>query len=231
MWERGLEINKQNTKARSKPIAENKNAEAIKRENRYSEERRPVSRYRSENRYSEERKHVPIQNKRKEFNMNSNEFPDLQKESETKIDQEPPSNFYAKMCKKTSEEDELRKNNSFQPGYIGFKYDKKTHETTYTRDGIHYAPMEQYKQECIIEEENRAMERWEITLRHLEARCEKESQEYYELYGELDGYANAKIEREQYEEYAKQFDIEEDEQCDMNSDMEEYYDSDIGSVE
>ena len=40
----------------------------------------------------------------------------------------------------------------------------------------------------------------------MEAKYEKESQEYYELTCELDGWALAKKEMDEYEEYSKQFD-------------------------
>ena len=53
----------------------------------------------------------------------------------------------------------------------------------------------------------------------LEARYEKESWEYYQLTGELDGWALAKKEMAEYEEYSKQFD-------DNNEDNENFMESD-----
>ena len=60
---------------------------------------------------------------------------------------------------------------------------------------------------------------------------EKESYEYYELTGELDDYAIAKIERYEYEEYAKQFDNNEDDEVNdyINEDNFSDYDSDRSS--
>ena len=131
------------------------------------------------------------------------------------------------MCKKTSEEDVKRKKENFQPGCIGFKYDKKTHETRYTRDGVNYYSMEKYREECAIEEEKRNMERWIQSLNEMEQRYEAESRLHFELYGELDGYAIAKIEHAEYEEYAKQFEMNETEEYGDDSDYEEDYDSEI----
>ena len=52
----------------------------------------------------------------------------------------------------------------------------------------------------------------------LEARYEKESWEYYQLTGELDGWALAKKEMAEYEEYCKQFEDNDDEEISMESD-------------
>jgi hypothetical protein len=63
------------------------------------------------------------------------------------------------------------------------------------------------------------------------AQRERESHEYYELTGELDDYAIAKIERYEYEEYAKQFDNNEDDEVNdyINEDNFSDYDSDRSS--
>ena len=52
----------------------------------------------------------------------------------------------------------------------------------------------------------------------LEARYEKESWEYYELTGDLDGWALAKKEMAEYEEYSKQFEYNEEDENFMESD-------------
>ena len=221
MWERGLKLDKHSTR-KEKCINEEKQdkpEKIIPRRNREPEQNyvRPERLLRKDK----------IQNPSKEINMNNNnDFPHLNKVKE-KDEEKTPTNFYAEMCKKTSEEDEKRKKENFQPGCVGFKYDKKTHETTYTRDGINYYSMEKYREECEIEEEKRNMERWIQSLNEMEQRYEAESRLHFELYGELDGYAIAKIEHAEYEEYAKQFEMNETEEYGDDSDYEEDYDSEI----
>ena len=53
-----------------------------------------------------------------------------------------------------------------------------------------------------------------------EARLEKESWEYYQETGELDGWALAKIEEKEYEEYCKQFEIDNENEYINESDDE-----------
>ena len=65
------------------------------------------------------------------------------------------------------------------------------------------------------------IQRWNQTVNYLVNKYEEESYNYFEMYGQLDGYALAKIEREKYEKYAAQFELVEDEE-----DYEEYSDSD-----
>ena len=246
MWERGLKFDKHSTKIK-KCVDEEQNYPRRNREpeqnyprrNREPEQKRePEQNYPRRNREPEQNYLRPVRLTRKDKFIkppnlinNNDEFPGLnevKEQNEEKTDE--PTNFYAEMCKKTSEEDIQRKNEDFQPGCIGFKYDKKTHETTYTRDGIEYYPMEKYREECKVDEEKRSMERFQHSLKELERRYEEESQLHYELYGELDGYAIAKIERAEYEEYAKQFEIDETEEQQNHSDYEEdYYDSDMSA--
>ena len=242
MWERGLKFDKHSTKIKKCVDEEQKREpeQNYPRRNREPEQnyprrnREPEQNYPRRNREPEQNYLRPVHLTRKDKFIkppnlinNNDEFPGL---NEIKEKTDEPTNFYAEMCKKTSEEDIQRKNADFQPGCIGFKYDKKTHETTYTRDGIEYYPMEKYREECKVDEEKRSMERFQHSLKELERRYEEESQLHYELYGELDGYAIAKIERVEYEEYAKQFEIDETEEQQNHSDYEEdYYDSDMST--
>ena len=236
MWERGLKLDKHSTK-KKKYNDKGKNHEPEKnnlRPNREVEKKYPTRNREVEKKYPTRNHEVKKdKNPKSLININNNnDFPVFNevKKVEDKKEEEPKSNIYAEMCKKTNDEDERRKKERFQPGCIGFRYDKKTHKTTYTRDGINYYPMEKYHEECRIKEEKRSMERWIQSLDEMEQRYETESRLHYEMYGELDGYALAKIEHAKYNEYAKQFEIELEDPEIISDYDEEYYDSDLSSV-
>ena len=57
-------------------------------------------------------------------------------------------------------------------------------------------------------------------IEELGRKYERESQEHYEIYNELDMYAIAKLERLKYEEYEKQFLIENEEVCSSDEESE-----------
>jgi len=231
MWERGLKLDKHSSK-KKKNVDKKKQDEPDQnypRRNRETEQNYVRRNRETEQKYVRPERVMKNVNLKKTNIINNNDFPDLNEVKEKK-EEKSPTNFYVEMCKKTSEEDERRKNEKFQPGCVGFRYDKKTHKTTYTRDGINYYPMEKYHEECQIEQEKRSMERWIQSLEEMEERYEAESRLYYEMYGELDGYALAKIEHAKYEEYAKQFEINESEEQEYSDYDEEYYDSDLSSV-
>lgn len=225
MWERGLKVD---TSVRSQKKREKKEKNNLKKP-------REIDNYpRNDMHICKHNYRKNIQPKREvnEFQIKQDDFPDINdiKPINEEKEEEPKANVYAEMCKKTSEEDERRKREKFQPGCIGFKYDKITCKTTYTRDGIHYYPIQKYHEECRIEEEKRSLERWIQSLNDMEQRYEAESQLHFEMYGELDGYAMAKLEHARYDEYAKQFDIDENEEENISDYDEEYYDSDLSSV-
>ena len=68
-------------------------------------------------------------------------------------------------------------------------------------------------------EQSRILEKYRQKL-------EEESDKYYEEMGELDGYAIARLEREAYEKYAEQFDIEIPVEDIDNEDSDEYLEDD-----
>ena len=224
MWERGLKVDTSVKKQRKREKKEKYNFIKPKK----------IDNYAGNGMMHNHEKN--IQQPKRELNelqMKQDDFPDINDIKQVNNKKEEPKssiNVYAEICKKTSEEDERRKRRQFQPGCVGFKYDKITHKTSYTRDGINYYPMEKYREECRVEEEKRSMERWIQSLNEMEQRYEAESQLHFEMYGELDGYALAKLEHARYDEYAKQFDINEIEEQEISDYEEEYYDSDLSSV-
>ena len=221
MWERGLKVDTSVKKQRKREKKEKYNFKKPKE----------IINYPRNDMYKDNyRKNMQPKREVIEYQMKQDDFPDINDIKPVNEEKEPKANVYAEICKKTSEEDERRKRRQFQPGCVGFKYDKITHKTSYTRDGINYYPMEKYREECRVEEEKRSMERWIQSLNEMEQRYEAESQLHFEMYGELDGYALAKLEHARYDEYAKQFDINEIEEQEISDYEEEYYDSDLSSV-
>lgn len=103
------------------------------------------------------------------------------------------------------------------PGRVLYSRDNKnwynSYQETFTEEG--WRLMEEQKQ-------NEAMEKMQNDFYDmcdkLEARYERESWEYYELTGDLDGWALAKKEMAEYEEYSKQFEDNEDNENFMESD-------------
>lgn len=138
----------------------------------------------------------------------------------------PLDNKYVNICKNvinTNNDDKLK------PGWIEFR--KKNNCYEYSRDGEKYYPSHLYYNEKLIKSEEEInqeeMIQWNKTVEYLTDIYEKRSQEHYEIYYELDGYALAKIEREKYEKYAEQFEIEEEEEEEELEDDEYYSDTSI----
>ena len=113
-------------------------------------------------------------------------------------------------------------------------------KTQYSRDNVNWynsyeETFTEYQLENMnnqkLEEENKKInEDLDRQLSILFEKRQKESEEYYQITGELDFFAQAEIEREEYEKYAKQFDIEEDEEKENLLDYtnsEEEYENDI----
>jgi hypothetical protein len=116
------------------------------------------------------------------------------------------------------------------------KNDPTTSRIEYSRDNINWqssweetfseAQLEQYQ----LEKEQEDYEDIYRIMDEYSRRIEDESERYYYEVGELDDYAKAVIEREQYEEYAKQFDnsneiesVENNEGDDEEGNLEEDY--------
>ena len=172
--------------------------------------------------------------------INSNEFPSFSDnlKEENKIIVPIDENLkpvveektYLEKCRlKKEEDDKLR----IKEGFIAIKMDKVTKKISYSRNGVNF--VDKYddlytKEEKELEqrkiEEKLERER-EARLNDLEMRYERESQLHYELTGELDGYALAKIEMEKYEEYSRNLErqLEEetmDDVLDQNYENEDY---------
>ena len=104
------------------------------------------------------------------------------------------------------------------PGRILYSRDNKnwynSYQETFTEDGWRLMEEQKYNEE-MEEMHNDFCNMCD----RLEEKNEKESWEHYELTGELDGWALAKKERAEYEEYCKQFeDSNDDEENMMESD-------------
>tara|TARA_B110000285_G_C15114137_1_gene613038 strand:+ start:640 stop:1407 length:768 start_codon:yes stop_codon:yes gene_type:complete len=137
-------------------------------------------------------------------------------------------NSYSSACKEiTNETNTEVTGERLKNGWISFRSDKHTKQITYSKDGLNYVPMSMY----LAEQEEQEQTNRNHALNQLIDQREKESYEYYELTGELDDYAIAKIERYEYEEYAKQFDNNEDDEVNdyINEDNFSDYDSDRSS--
>ena len=129
-------------------------------------------------------------------------------------------NNYIKICENLLETNE----NKLQEGWI--ELSKKNNIVQFTRNGKDYLPIEKYNEKQDSENNDR-IDDWEKVIDHLTNMYEQRSIEHYNIYGNLDGYTLAKIEREKYEIYAAQFDEEEDEEEEFS---DEYYDSDNSSL-
>ena len=142
---------------------------------------------------------------------NSIEFPSLQATepalSSRELSENNVGNKYALACKGVIEEDDdNEKAERLANGWIAFRCDPKTNKRTYSTDGVHYISTDLYVSEL---EESRRIESdvtWTREMTEMVERDEQASAEHYELYGEMDEYAIAKFNRQQYQEYAKQFD-------------------------
>ena len=105
-------------------------------------------------------------------------------------------------------------------------------ETEYSRDGTNWylswneTFSETQLQRMEYEEEEEQQFEQSRILEKYRQKLEEESDKYYEEMGELDGYAIARLEREAYEKYAEQFDIEIPVEDIDNEDSDEYLEDD-----
>lgn len=141
-------------------------------------------------------------------------------------------NSYSSACKEIINETNTEETGKrLKNGWISFRCDKHTKKITYSKDGLNYVPMSVYLEEQEELEYVESQNNWNHALNNLINQRERESYEYYELTGELDDYAIVNIERHEYEEYAKQFDNNEDDEVNDygNEDNFSDYDSDRSS--
>tara|TARA_B110000444_G_scaffold240629_1_gene256152 strand:- start:4 stop:786 length:783 start_codon:yes stop_codon:yes gene_type:complete len=133
---------------------------------------------------------------------------------------------YLEHCKieQEKETETEKKKNLLIRGWVSYKYIGA--KTQCSRNGIDYYDTIDDNSAEEVKVENEEREAMELSIRfynmvnELDEKYERESYEHYEMYGELDLYAKAIIQREQYEEYEKQFMIVDED--DSRSSDEEY---------
>ena len=102
--------------------------------------------------------------------------------------------------------------------------------TEYSRDGSNWYKswndtFTQQQLKAMDDEENEKMfQRWCRCIEENHEKRRLESEQYYYETGELDGFAKAELDRLEYEEYAKQFEMDEEEEEEEESD--EYLEDD-----
>jgi len=102
--------------------------------------------------------------------------------------------------------------------------------TEYSRDGTNWYKswndtFTQQQLKAMDDEENEKMfQRWCQCIEENYEKRRLESEQYYYETGELDGFAKAELDRLEYEEYAKQFEMDEEEEEEEESD--EYLEDD-----
>lgn len=202
MWQRGLKVENVSAGSNASNV-QSKKKNKFTKSNRKETSYYNSSDYKSYEYYNSKKKYKTDEEKQIEFSLD--EFPELEA---CNVDVPKEKNSYSNICKNQNDTD---KNNELQAGWIELKTErnKKFSENKETNDS----------EDKITDEE--LIERWNQTVNYLVNKYEEESYNYFEIYGELDGYALAKIEREKYESYAAQFELVEDEE-----DYEEYSDSD-----
>ncbi len=211
MWQRGAKV--ENVSAGSNTSntsnVQNKKKNKFTKSNRKETSIYNSSDYKSYEYYNSKKKYNKT-DKQKQIKFSIDEFPELEA---CNVDVVKKKNSYSKICKNKSDID-IDENNELQTGWVQLKNEqnKKFSENKGTNNS----------EDEITDEE--LIQRWNQTINYLVNKYEEESYNYFEMYGQLDGYALAKIEREKYEKYAVQFEVVEDEE-----DNEEYSDSDSDS--
>ena len=131
-------------------------------------------------------------------------------------------------CKQEEEKNAEIKKSLLQSGWVSYIYNKGKIQCS--RDGINYYDdiQNSYSEDVKIEKEQKEEEenKYELSMQFCEAiqeldrKYERDSQEHYELYHELDMYAIAKLERLKYEEYEKKYLIQNEEGTISDEDSE-----------
>ncbi len=188
----------------------------------YSEQK---ERYPSFNKYEKNKK---SEKEVEELDVDSNIlFPSLISIKEDK-NNNTKSEYLEKINKKIEEDNEKNKY-ILKDGWIAYKMKKGTCKVTVSRDGKNYFDS---LEESYTPEEQKELERMEFQknmnilnykLEQLYLKRKSESEEYYELTGRLDSFAIAEKEREEYEIYEKQFEMDDSE---LSMDELDDYDSD-----
>lgn len=159
---------------------------------------------------------------KQEFN-NDEDFPEIMFNVKDSTQENKTINYLDK-CKQHKEDEDKYK---IKPGWVCIQKDKNM-QIQYSVDGKTWVKdMEDLKtdEEKMIEEKNKQIEfnneiNWR--LEQLEIEADKQSLQYYLDTGKLDIHAQVKKEREEYDEYCKQFEENEQETEEMESE-EEYY--------
>ena len=151
------------------------------RENRDNRERYDTRR-RS---YNENRSFNTRATKPKEFNITADSYPSLStviiEDNKNVVDKVPEMSDYLKKCAETKEQAEQVKLNE---GWITIHRDKKTRKITYSRDGIHHFPAEEYESiHDKLREEEYQSDLAELLV-NMSDRRDKYIQEEYELFGD-----------------------------------------------
>ena len=128
----------------------------------------------------------------------------------------------------------LDDNIKFREGWIAYKKDKKTNKILISRNSRNYYNT---LRETYTEEEYAELEKQEFQnslkpfltrINELYKIRKKESDEYYNLTGELDDFAIIEKEAQEYEEYLKKFEDDQQEQLEeIYSDDDSEYSNDI----
>lgn len=203
MWQRGAKIENVSAGSNASNVQNKKKTKFTKSKRKETSDYNS-SDYKSYEYYNSKKKYNKT-DKQKQIEFSLDEFPELEA---CNVDVPKEKNSYSNICKNQSDTD---KNNELQAGWVELKNErnKKFSENKETNN---------FEDEMTDEE---LIQRWNQTVNYLVNKYEEESYNYFEMYGQLDGYALAKIEREKYEKYAAQFELVEDEE-----DYEEYSDSD-----
>ena len=196
---------------------------------RKKEKKEPKSHYR--NKY-ENRSFEKVKPKEEELNIhNEIMFPCLVS-SNTKETDEPKNKSY--LEKLNIKEEEKSSAIKLKRGWVCLKKDKNTNNVLVSRDGRNFYNNinESYSEEELekqrMNEFNRNIRIFENRLEEMYIRDKRISDEYYELTGKLDIFAQVEKEREEYEEYLRKFDeeLEEIEEENYSSDSENSVNSD-----
>ena len=105
--------------------------------------------------------------------------------------------------------------------------------TEYSRDGTNWYKSwndtftQDQLQAMEDEKHEKMLERWSQSLEEIYERQRLESERYYYETGELDEFAKAELDRIEYEKYAEQFEIYEDEEEEVvEEESDEYLEDD-----
>lgn len=204
-------------------------------EKKYSDNKRDKKepRIHNRNRFDDRSfKKKEVQPKKEELNINNEiMFPCLVSTSIKETNEAENKNYLEKLKMKEEKENNIIK---LRPGWVCLKKDKNTNNVLVSRDGRNFYNNinESYSEEELEEQRmiefNKNIRIFENRLEEMYIRDKRMSDEYYELTGKLDIFAQVEKEREEYEEYLRKFDgeLEEIEEENYSSDSENSVNSD-----